>query len=51
MVVLPYGVLHRGGFQTQQYVIQLDMLKRIQKQAVVQHVRNNNRASEENRAS
>ena len=45
VVVLPYSEPHRGGFQAQQYVIQLDMLKRIQKQVVVQHVRNNNRAS------
>ena len=41
VVVLPYSEPHRGGFQTQQYVIQLDMLRRIQKQVVVQHVRNN----------
>ena len=35
MVVLPYGVPRRGGFQTQQYVIQLGMLERTQKQIVL----------------
>ena len=31
----PYSVPYRGGFQTQQYVIQLDMLERTQKQVVL----------------
>ena len=35
VVVLPYGVPHRGGFQTQQYEIQLGMLERIQRQVVL----------------
>ena len=35
MVVLPYSEPHRGGFQTQQYVIQLDMLERTQKKVVL----------------
>ena len=35
VVVLPYSEPYRGGFQTQQYVIQLDMLERNQKQVVL----------------
>ena len=35
VVVLPYSDPHRGGFQTQQYVIQLGMLERTQKQVVL----------------
>ena len=35
VVVLPYSEPLRGGFQTQQYVIQLDMLERTQKQVVL----------------
>ena len=35
VVVLPYGVPRRGGFQTQQYVIQLGMLERTQRHVVL----------------
>ena len=35
VVVLPYGEPHRGGFQIQQYVIQLGMLERTPKQVVL----------------
>ena len=35
VVVLPYGEPHRGGFQTQQYVIQLRILERTQRQVVL----------------
>ena len=35
MVVLPYSEPHRGGFQTQQSMIQLDMVERNQKQVVL----------------
>ena len=35
MVVLAYSEPHRGGFQTQQYVIQLDMLERTQRKVVL----------------
>ena len=33
--MLPYSEPYRGGFQTQQYVIKLDMLGRNQKQVVL----------------
>ena len=35
VVVLPYSEPYRGGFQTQQYVIELDILERNQKQVVL----------------
>ena len=35
VVVLPYSELHQGGFQTQQHVIQLEMLERTQNQVVL----------------
>ena len=35
VVVLPYGVPHRGGFQTQQCETQLGMLERTQRQVVL----------------
>ena len=47
VVVLPYSEPHRGGFQTHQYVIQLDMLERTQKQVVL----HSNMFSQKNRAS
>ena len=47
VVVLPYGVPHRGGFQTQQYVIQLGMLERTQRQDVLR----SNKFATKNRAS
>ena len=35
VVVLPYSEPHRGEFQTEQYVNQLDMLERTQKQVIL----------------
>ena len=47
VVVLPDGEPHRGGFETQQYVIQLGMLERTQTQVVL----HSNMFATKNRAS